>query len=56
MIEDPEKMIRVLPEDAFREPTNPLSRLSPLERLRWLQQTAYFIWRFKGSCGSAKTA
>ena len=34
---------------AFREPENQLVALSPLQRLRWLQQTAYFIWKHKGA-------
>ncbi|MDD5306193.1 MAG: hypothetical protein PHU25_02620 [Deltaproteobacteria bacterium] len=42
-------IIRAIPEEAFREPRNPLESLTSLERLRWLQQTAYFIWRHKGA-------
>jgi hypothetical protein len=41
-------IIRATPEEAFREPRNPLENMSALERLRWLQQTAYFIWKHKG--------
>ena len=42
-------IIRAIPEEAFREPQNPLESMTYLERLRWLQQTAYFIWRHKGA-------
>jgi hypothetical protein len=41
--------IRKLPDDAFREPENRFTSISPLERLRWLQQTAFFVWKFKGA-------
>lgn len=49
MVEDLAKTIRALPEEAFREPPEPLLGMSYLERLRWLQQTAYFIWKYKGA-------
>jgi hypothetical protein len=47
--EDLASVVRALPEEAFREPPDRLLCLSPLERLRWLQQTAYFIWKYKGA-------
>jgi hypothetical protein len=55
MSEDLAEVIRAIPEEAFREPRNPLENLTHLERLRWLEQTAYFIWKHKdaSSRGSA---
>ena len=49
MAEDLARTIRALPEEAFQEPPAPLLGVSYLERLRWLQQTAYFIWKYKGA-------
>lgn len=40
--------IRQIPAEEFKEPRNQLSGLSYAERLRWLQQTALFVWRYKG--------
>ena len=40
--------IRRIPAKAFRESRDQLSGLSYAERLRWLQQTAYFVWKYKG--------
>lgn len=42
------EMIRALPKEAFQEPSDAFLRLTPLERLRWLQETALFIWKYKG--------
>jgi len=42
-------VIRGMSEEAFREPDDGFASLSPLERLRWLQQTAHFVWRFGGA-------
>jgi hypothetical protein len=49
MPDDLVALIRSIPEQAFREPENTLDGLTCLERLRWLQQTAWFIWRHKGA-------
>lgn len=49
MSEDLARIIRELPDEAFREPSNRLESLTYYERLRWLQQTAYFIWKHKGA-------
>lgn len=49
MAKDVAEDIRAIPEEAFRERPDPLRRLTYLERLRWLQQTAYFIWKYKGA-------
>jgi hypothetical protein len=49
MGDDLATIIRAMPDDAFREPDDPLKDLSQLDRLRWLQQTAHFIWRNKGA-------
>ena len=49
MNEELRKLIDSLPPDAFQEDRNRFSRLSPIERLRWLQQTAWFIWKHKGA-------
>jgi hypothetical protein len=48
MPEDLARIIRDLPPDAFQEPSNRLEALTYLQRLHWLQQTAYFIWKYKG--------
>ena len=49
MSEELRDLIRSLPDEAFREPEGRFASLSPLQRLRWLQQTAYFVWRYKGA-------
>jgi len=49
MPDDLAGIIRAIPEEAFRETPNRLEGLTSLERLRWLQQTACFIWRYKGA-------
>lgn len=49
MSEDFKEILREIPEEAFQELRNPLEALSYLERIRWLQQTAYFIWKHKGA-------
>jgi len=49
MTEDLAEVIRAIPEEAFREPPSRFSELSPLERLRWLQHTAYFVFKHKGA-------
>jgi hypothetical protein len=49
MTEELREAIRRLPEDAFKEPKASFANLDYLERLRWLQQTAYFVWKFKGA-------
>ncbi len=54
MTEDLKETIRRIPEEAFRETEEPLANLSYLERLRWLEQTAYFIWKFKGTAQSRR--
>jgi hypothetical protein len=41
------EIIRAIPAEAFREPQNPLESMTYLERLRWLQQTAYFVWKHR---------
>lgn len=58
MSDDLAALIRSIPEEAFREPHNQLEGLTALERLRWLQQTAWFIWRHQGAAhrdGAATT-
>ena len=47
-------IIRALPQEAFREPSNRLAGLTCLEKIRWLQQTAYFIWKHKGAARAGK--
>ena len=42
-------VIDSVPAGAFREPPREFARLSPLERLHWLQQTAHFIWKHGGA-------
>lgn len=44
-----EDIVRSLPAERFAEPRNDFARLSPIERLRWLQQTAWFVWKHKGA-------
>ena len=51
MPEDLAGIIRALPQEAFREPSNRLATLTYQERLSWLQQTAYFVWKHKGAAG-----
>ncbi|MFH2006088.1 MAG: hypothetical protein ABI333_05830 [bacterium] len=43
------QLIRSIPSAAFREPEDGFTKLSPLERLRWLQQTALFVWKQGGA-------
>jgi hypothetical protein len=49
MTDDLAGVIRSLPREAFREPSNRLAGLSYRERLLWLQQTAWFIWKHGGA-------
>ena len=49
MTDDAQRKIRALPDSAFRDTPNRLLTLSYLERLRWLQQTAYFVYRYRGA-------
>ena len=49
MPEDVAGIIRDLPDGAFREPSNRLRAMTYQERLAWLQQTAYFVWRYRGA-------
>jgi hypothetical protein len=49
MPEDLAEIIRALPAEAFREPPDRLAGMTHLERLRWLQQTACFVWKHKGA-------
>ena len=56
MADDLAAVIRAVPEEAFRAPRNPLEGMSSLERLRWLQQTAYFIWKHKGAARGKEEA
>ena len=42
------EIIRRIPAEAFRSPRNQLAALSYVERLRWLQQAALFVWKYKG--------
>ncbi len=49
MAEDLAGLIRSLPSEAFRDPPDRLLGLTFLERLRWLQETAYFVWKHKGA-------
>ena len=44
-----EQLIQSIPDEAFQEPRSNFSRLSPFERLQWLQQTAWFVWKYKGA-------
>lgn len=41
--------IRAVPAEKFEQPQSSLAELSPLQRLRWLEQTAYFVWKHKGA-------
>ncbi len=43
------EVIGGIPDDAFREHGGAFALLSPFERLRWLQQTALFVWKYKGA-------
>jgi hypothetical protein len=49
MAEDLVACVRAVPEEAFREPPHPLEGLTHLERLRWLQETARFVWKHRGA-------
>jgi len=49
MTEELVSAVRAVPEEAFREPPHPLDDLSHLERLRWLQETARFVWKHRGA-------
>jgi len=49
MAEDLVDIVRAVPEESFREPPYPLDDLSHLERLRWLQETARFVWKHRGT-------
>ena len=49
MTEDLVRMIRSLPREAFRVPSNRLAGLSYRDRLLWLQQTAWFVWKHGGA-------
>lgn len=42
-----ERAIRSTPAEMFREPAGEFAKLSPAERLRWLQHTAWFVWKHK---------
>ena len=49
MDSDLEQLIRSIPREAFQDPHSGFAELSPIERLRWLQQTAWFVWKYKGA-------
>ena len=49
MAEDLVASVRAVPAEAFREPPRAFEELSPLERLRWLQETARFVWKHRGA-------
>lgn len=55
MTDDTQSRIRALPDSAFRDTPNRLLSLSYLERLRWLQQTAYFVYRYRGAARRRST-
>jgi hypothetical protein len=42
-------LVRAIPAESFREPASGLAHLTGLERLRWLQQTARFVWMHRGA-------
>jgi hypothetical protein len=54
MNEELVQLIESVPSDAFKDHRVRFADLSPLERLRWLQQTAWFIWRHKGAAECRK--
>lgn len=56
MGDDLHDVVRGLPDEAFSERDSGFASLSPLERLRWLQQTAHFVWRFKGAARRPRTS
>jgi len=56
MTDDTETRIRQLPASAFRDTPKRLLALSHLERLRWLQQTAYFVYKYRGAARRRSTA
>lgn len=49
MTDDTARTIRQLPQEAFREPSNRLLTMTYHQRLIWLQQTAYFVYRYRGA-------
>jgi hypothetical protein len=49
MAEDLVASVRAVPAEAFREPERAFEELSPLARLRWLQETARFVWTHRGA-------
>jgi hypothetical protein len=49
MSDDLRDVILALPEEAFCEPEGRFASLTHLQRLRWLQQTAYFVWKYRGA-------
>lgn len=56
MNEDIRGNIESLPREEFREHREGLRNLSPTERLRWLQQTALFVWRYRGVANDLERA
>lgn len=43
------ELIEAIPSEAFRDDPDGFLSLTPVERLRWLQHTAWFIWKHKGA-------
>jgi hypothetical protein len=41
--------IREVPAEEFRRQRASFADLTPGQRLRWLEQTAYFVWKHKGA-------
>ena len=44
-----EQLIHSIPADEFQDSGDNFTELSPIERIRWIQQTAWFIWKYKGA-------
>jgi len=44
-----ERLIRSIPPEEFQNPGDDFAGLSPLDRIRWIQQTAWFVWKFGGA-------
>ena len=51
---DPLDIVNNLPPEMFQEDPDAFLKLTPLQRLRWLDEVASFIYKYKGIAQTQK--